>query len=85
MDAFHHEALAEKAASLGRAGNRLAAELATIAAYLAGPAQDAAVSAAADAAHGYFIRRELCGLFAHQDVIEDYGIPPEVLARVGTR
>lgn len=83
IDAFHQEVLAEKAASLGRAGNRLAAALNALGTLPNGPARTAAVRAAADAAHGYFIQRELCGLYAHQPVIDDYGIPREVLAQVG--
>ena len=40
---------------------------------------------AAEAAHQYFIQRELCGLFVHQSIIDDYDIPREVLAQMGAR
>lgn len=41
--------------------------------------------AAADAAHHYFIQRELCGLTDHRMIVEDYAIPRSVIARVGVR
>lgn len=41
--------------------------------------------AAADAVHAYFIQREFCGLRRHDGVIREYGIPREVLVRLGAR
>jgi hypothetical protein len=38
---------------------------------------------AAQAVYAYFIQRELCGLRRHRDVIREYAIPDEVLARLG--
>ena len=85
MDAFHTEVLAEKAASLGRAGRSLASKLALLAEASPSVDRNSLVKDAADAAHGYFIQRELCGLFSHQTIIEDYEIPREVLARMGAK
>ena len=80
------EILAEKAAALGRAGRLAERRLCELAAF-AGAGQERArlVQSAADAVHGYLVQRELCGLMRHDDVIDHYAIPREVLARVGSR
>jgi hypothetical protein len=85
LDAFHHEVLAEKAAALGRAGRLLEKQLMLLKACADVATEDALLGNAADAAHHYFIQRELCGLFAHQSVIDDYAIPRAVLARIGAK
>ncbi|MFK3891753.1 MULTISPECIES: DUF6665 family protein [Sphingomonas] len=85
LDAFHSEVLAEKAASLGRAGKLLATRLTLLAEPVSGEDRDSLLQSAADAAHAYFIQRELCGLYNNQAIIEDYEIPKEVLARMGVR
>ena len=43
------------------------------------------VKQTADAVWAYFIQRELCGLRRHDDAIREYGIPREVLVRLGAR
>jgi hypothetical protein len=79
-----HEIAAEKAASLGRAGDRVQRALRQLAeAELASPTRGALLKDAAEAVYAYFIQRELCGLRRHQDAIREYRIPPEVLARLG--
>ena len=40
---------------------------------------------AAEAVHGYFIQRELCGLRKHDAVIREYNIPKAVLVRLGAK
>ena len=85
LDAFHHEVLAEKAVSLGRAGKNLAAKLLRLRGAAAGDDRSQLVQDAADAAYGYFVQRELCGLYSHQAIIDDYDISREVLARIGAR
>ena len=45
----------------------------------------AALKAAADAVWGLFIQRELMGQRNQKPLIEHYGIPKEVLARLGAR
>ncbi len=84
FNVLEHELLAEKAAALGRSGERVAETLAKLRAHR-GDAEERRrlVKAAADAVYGYFIQRELCGFRRHDDVIRDYGIPREVLVRLG--
>ncbi len=78
------ELMAEQAASLGRAGKRVEKTLAALR-----RASDAerpvALKAAADAVWGLFIQRELMGQRNQKPLIDHYGIPPEVLARLGAR
>ena len=38
---------------------------------------------AADKVWAFFIQREICGLRSQKDAIRRYGIPPEVMARLG--
>ncbi len=77
---------AEKAASLGRAGHRVERTLAALKSF-EGNAEDrkSLVRDAAEAVHHYFIQREMCGMRRHQDVIREYAIPGEVLARLGAK
>jgi hypothetical protein len=86
FDALGYEILAEKAASLGRAGDRAETCLRLLKEYQDDASGRAAlVREAADAVYAYFIQRELCGLRRHDDVIREYGIPKEVLVRLGAR
>lgn len=80
-----HEIAGEMAASLGRAGERVASTLAALADAGEGADRNSALRAAADAVYAYFIQRELCGLRRHDDAIREYAIPREVLARLGAR
>jgi hypothetical protein len=84
FDPIGVEIMSEKAASLGRAGEKVEKALAALRAH-DGSSPDRAVHlrAAAQAVHAYFIQRELCGLRRHDDAIRDYGIPREVLVRLG--
>jgi hypothetical protein len=75
---------AEKAASMGIAGTRVEAALAALA-QADDDARPAALKAAADAVWGLFIQRELVGQTNHKPLIAHYGIPREVLARLGSR
>lgn len=83
-DILGYEILAEKASSLGRAGEHVEAALARL---REGSEQGrpALLKAAAEAVHAYFIQRELCGLRRHDAAIRDYDIPKAVLARLGAR
>ena len=38
---------------------------------------------AADAVWAFFIQREICGLRSNRDAVQRYGIPKEVMARLG--
>ena len=80
------EILAEKAAALGRAGRLFEQRLRALTAFAGADDERAPlVQSAADALHGYLVQRELCGLIRHDDVIDHYAIPREVLARVGAK
>jgi hypothetical protein len=85
-NALDVEIMGERAASLGRAGRIVEQSLADLRAF-DGSAQDrpVLVRAAAEAVQNYFIQRELCGFVGHDDPIEQYAIPREVLARLGAR
>ncbi|ATQ44747.1 DUF6665 family protein [Caulobacter mirabilis] len=82
--ALQVELAAEQAASLGRAGRRVEATLAALREAAEGD-RPAALKAAADAVWGLFIQRELLGQRNQKPVIEHYGIPAEVLVRLGAR
>ena len=84
FDMLSHELMAEKASGLGRTGGLVEKAMAALNAVdKASPERPARVRAAAEAVYAYFIQRELCGFRRHQDVIREYGIPNEVLARLG--
>jgi hypothetical protein len=84
FDALGHEIMAEKAASLGRAGDKAGQCLARLnACDPASPERAVLLKQAAQAVHAWFIQREVCGLRRHQDVIRDLRIPQEVLVRLG--
>lgn len=75
--------MSEQAAALARSGRRVEETLAALAA--CGEAEDRPrrIRAAADAVYGFFIQREIVGLRDHRGVIQHYGIPREVLLRLG--
>ena len=75
--------VAEKAASLGLAGQRLTRTLAALRDAAPEADREALLDAAADRAYAYLVQRELCGLRDRTQAIADYGIPGEVLARMG--
>ena len=86
FDVLGHEILAEKAAALGRAGERMRLKLAE---FRASPAdahdREAVLKETAEAVQSYFIQRELCGLRSHDVIIREQAIPGAVLARLGAR
>jgi hypothetical protein len=76
--------LAEKAAGLGRSGRRVENALALLAGCPAeDPERPQRLRDAAEAVYYFFIQRELIGLGDHRPAIAHYGIPREVLARLG--
>lgn len=83
LDLLGHEILAEKAAALGRAGQRVEETLARLRQDGEGEQRARLLKEAAAAVHGYFIQRELCGFRKHDAVIREYGIPRAVLVRLG--
>jgi hypothetical protein len=83
FDVLGHEILAEKAAALGRAGQKVEETLARLGANADEDLRPALLKEAAAAVHAYFIQRELCGLRKHDAVIREYAIPKAVLVRLG--
>lgn len=80
--------LAEKASSLGHHGRLVEAALAALRAFDAAPDGDrderlTLVRKAAREVWAFFVQRELCGLRDQKQIIRDYAIPGEVLARLG--
>jgi hypothetical protein len=85
-----HEIAQQKAQTLGNLGSQVEQALAKLRAFDAraqGPERGAERSAlldqAADRAWAFMIQRELCGLRRWDAVVKEYGIPPEVLNRMG--
>ncbi|RFC67491.1 MULTISPECIES: DUF6665 family protein [Mesorhizobium] len=86
QSALDYEIASEKASSLGRAGDAVAKSMALLRAYDGEAAERRLLlKQAADAVWAYFIQRELCGLRRHDDAIREYGIPREVLVRLGAK
>ncbi len=84
LNVLEYEFMAEKAAALGRAGERVGEAIARLAAHEGAPeVRRILLKAASDAVYAYFIQRELCGHRRHDDAIREYAIPREVLVRLG--
>jgi len=88
LSALEYELIAERASSLGRQGLKVEAALAKLRAWdpdrhsIAD--RESLLYNASDAVWALFIHRETCGLRNNRDVIQNYGIPNEVLAKVGS-
>ena len=83
--AFRHELLEEQASSLGRAGRKVEAALAALAAHPGGEGRPAVLKAATDAVWAFLVQREVMGLRDRTAVVAQYGIPREVMVRLGAR
>ena len=83
LNAIESVVVAEKAASLGLAGQRLTGALAALEAAADVDDREHLIDQAADRAWAFLIQRELCGLRDRAEVIADYRIPKGVLARMG--
>jgi hypothetical protein len=73
----------EKAEALADAERKLKARLTTLADAAEGDARTAALRAAADAAYGYVIQRELCGFRDGDAALADLAVPRAVIVRMG--
>jgi hypothetical protein len=69
FNVVEYELMAERANSLGRQVDN---------------ARESLLNEASDAVWALFVQREICGLRNSRDVIQRYGIPDEVLARLGS-
>jgi hypothetical protein len=87
INTLETEILAEKAYSLGHHGRMVEKTMADLKGFdpVAGTAEErlVLVKAAARAVWKFFVQRELCGMRDHREIIRFYGIPPEVLNRLG--
>lgn len=78
------EIRSERASSLGRAGRRVESALGALRTFGGRPEdREPLLREAADAVWSYFVQREMMGFSRHEDAIEAYAIPAEVLNRVG--
>ena len=81
------EVMAEKAASLGHHGRQVEKAMAALAAFDAAPGSAEQrmllVKQAAREVWKFFVQREACGMRDQRDAIRHYGIPQEVLVRLG--
>ncbi|NLS03756.1 hypothetical protein HGP14_10350 [Rhizobium sp. P32RR-XVIII] len=86
---LEYELMSERASALGRQGLKVEEALAALrngeAKGKVGVEQETLVDAAAEAVWALFVHREICGLRNNRDVIQRYGIPGEVLARLGAK
>ena len=82
LNVLEYEMMAERADSLGRAGQRAEAALLRLK-EATGENRDELLDEAADLVYAMFIQREICGLRNGRDVIARYGIPGTVMARLG--
>ena len=87
---LEHELREQKAQALGTLRDQVEQALAALRTFEAeqdGPNRDARrqalMAAAADRVWAFMIQRELCGFRNWEAVVRDYGIPREVLNRVG--
>jgi hypothetical protein len=79
------EIMAEKAASLGRAGKRVERALTVLIETAGQGSEDGLIMEAADAVYSLIVQRELCGLHGSDLVFKDYDVPPAVIAKLGAR
>ena len=86
LNLLEYELMSERADALGRHGLRVEKAIAALDAIndRTPPAQrETLLNEAADVVWAFFIQREICGLRSNRDAIQRYGIPKEVIARLG--
>ncbi|WP_042954847.1 DUF6665 family protein [Rhizobium leguminosarum] len=87
FNVLEYELMSERADSLGRHGLKVEAALAALKAWTSdhqsAEDREKLLNEASDAVWAFFIQREICGLRNNRDAIQRYGIPNEVLARLG--
>lgn len=81
---LRYELLQEQAASLGLAGRKVEKALAALREH-EGEGRAEVLKAAADAVWGFLVQREVMGLRDRAAIVAEYGIPREVMNRVGAR
>jgi hypothetical protein len=87
FDVLKADMVAEKASSLGHHGRLVETAMAALHAFDAAPGDPEErirlVRTAAKHVWAFLVQRELCGLRDQKQIVRDYGIPGEVLARLG--
>ena len=81
---LRYELLQEQAASLGQSGRKVEKALATLRDH-EGEGRAEVLKAAADAVWGFLVQREIMGLRDRAAIVAQYGIPREVMNRIGAR
>ncbi len=85
--ALEYELAAERASSLGRQGRSVEQALSALKtaeeSCMLPVERERLVDAAAQAVWALFVQRDICGLRNTHEVIQRYGIPDNVLARLG--
>ena len=86
FNVLEYELLAARAEALARHGLKVEKALAALS-ELKGEVvpdlRERLLDEAADAVWAFFIQREICGLRDSRDAVRRYGIPKEVMARLG--
>lgn len=87
LGVLEYELMAERADALGRHGQKVETALARLAEGVAGGCppeeRETLLDDAAGKVWAFMIQREICGLRSQKDLVRRYGIPPEVMARLG--
>lgn len=87
LNLLEYELMSERADALGRHGlkvERAIAALSVLEDVATTPdRREQLLNDAADAVWAFFIQREICGLRSNRDAVQRYGIPKEVMARLG--
>ena len=82
---LRYELLQEQAASLGHSGRKVEKALAALRDHSGDEGRAELVKAAADAVWGFLVQREIIGLRDRAAIVAQYGIPREVMNRIGAR
>ncbi len=82
---LRYELMEEQAQSLGRAGRKVEAALAALAAHPGGEGRAELLKTAADVVWSFLVQREVMGLRDRAAIVAQYAIPREVMVRLGAR
>ena len=87
INLLEYELMSERADALGRHGLKVEKAIAALQALGDGATtsdhRERLLDEAADAVWAFFIQREICGLRSNSDAVARYGIPAQVMARLG--
>jgi hypothetical protein len=83
VDPFAYEISKEKAGTLGRTARKLEKTLAALEGCPDGAKRDELIWDATGLVTSIIVQREACGLRSPRFVFDFYGVPREVIARVG--